>query len=306
MLVSLIVVVRVIVLRVVAPSSSPASSGWVRPVEECESPTPAAEMESEPSGSGDTPGGACSSGMGPFSACGGAGPCSAATCELSVPALVMLGAEGLASPLAFVSVSAGGGADSDDDSEVFISMSVLYSDAVCWPYSIDMVASRDPVSEVEGASACASFGEMIVDEDDGEAPALGGGALESTEGVGSSDCFPEPSLGVMIVDGDGDGGPSLRGVTMGLAGGAVCGVCSCAPSLGGLIADEDGGGALLFDASELGLESVAVCEDCDSNPSCVAIFVDEDGGGGLGLPGDCPCEPPDGTPWLLETGHTVV
>lgn len=242
-LVSLTVVVRVIVLRVVEATSLPlAGTGWARPVEECESPAPGAEAGTELSGPGVTPGGDCPSDVCPFSAGGGADPCPAATCELSAPGMAWFCATwGISPPLSVG--KAGGGVD---DPEAFNSVSVLYSDALVWPYSIDVVASWDPIDEPEGGTSWASPEETIVDEDGGGAPLLGASALGLLEDAGFSVCFSEPSLGGLIVDEDGAGALLSGTGALGLLGDAVCEDCSCDPSLGGMIVDKDcdDGGAL--------------------------------------------------------------
>lgn len=128
MLVSLTVVVRVIVLRVVEGLSLPsAGTGWTRLVEECESPDPAsgAEPGAGPSGPGVATGGDCSSGVCPFSADGDADPCSPATCELSMSGVAWFCATG-ASPFLPVGNAAAG----IDVSAAFTSVSVLYSVAL--------------------------------------------------------------------------------------------------------------------------------------------------------------------------------
>lgn len=167
MLVSLTVVVRVIVLLVVllvvdSPSLPPAGTGWTRPVEECESPAPAPGVEAgaELSGPGVVSGGDCPSGVCPCSAGGAADPCSPATCELSVSGMAWFCATGEESPFLSDDNAAGG----VEVSEAFTSVSVLYSDALDWPYSIDVVAAWDPVSGSEGGTLCSSSGGMIVDE----------------------------------------------------------------------------------------------------------------------------------------------
>lgn len=100
----------------------------------------------------------------------------------------------------------------------FTSVSVLYSDALDWPYSIDVVA------------ACSSLGGMSL---------LWAGALGLSEGAGFSDCFSEPPLAGLTVDEPG-GGALLSGAgALGLLGDAGCEDCCCVPSLGGMIVDKD-------------------------------------------------------------------
>lgn len=100
----------------------------------------------------------------------------------------------------------------------FTSVSVLYSDALDWPYSMDVVA------------ACSSLGGL---------PLLCAGALGLSEGAGFSDCFSEPPLGRSTVDEPAAG-------ALGLLGDTGCEGCCCVPSLGGMIVDKgcDCGGAL--------------------------------------------------------------
>lgn len=107
MYVSLTVVVRVIVLRVVeATWLSVAGTGWARPVEECES---------------TAAGACCPSVVCPFSAGGASDPCAPTACELSGPGLAWFAATGGVSPF----LSVGKAAGSVMDSEAFISVSVL-------------------------------------------------------------------------------------------------------------------------------------------------------------------------------------
>lgn len=107
----------------------------------------------------------------------------------------------------------------------FTSVSVLYSDALDWPYSIDVVA------------ACSSLGGL---------PLLWAGALVLSEDAGFCDCVSEPPLGRSIVDEPGGGALSSGAGALGLLGDAFCEDCCCVPSLGGMIVDKgcDCGGAL--------------------------------------------------------------
>lgn len=193
MLVSLTVVVRVMVLRVVdAPSLPPAGTGWTRPVEECESPAPSpgAEAGAELSGSGVASGANCPSGVCPFSAGGAADPCSPATSELSVSGVAWFCATG-ASPF----LSVGNAAACIDVPAAFASVSVLYNDALVWPYSIDVVAAWDPVSEPEGDTSCSSFETMTVDEDAGLSDCFSGSFLGGTSVDEACDCSGALSVG---------------------------------------------------------------------------------------------------------------
>jgi hypothetical protein len=138
--------------------------------------------------------------------------------------------------------------------EAFISVSVLYSDTVVCPKSIDMVATWDSAGELDGGMSCASVGEIIVDEGDDGGPSLEGCALVLPEAVLCEDCSREASSEDLIVDND-DGNTLLPATgTLGLPGDAVCEDCICTPSLGGINVDADGegGGALSLGRGPLG------------------------------------------------------
>lgn len=204
-LVSLTVVVRVMVLRVVKATWLPSA------------------------GAGVAPGADCAPGVCPFSAGGAADPCSAAACEMPVSGLAWFCATGWASPF----LSVGKAAGDVDDPEAFTSVSVLYREALDWPYSIDVVA------------ACSSEGGTIANDGCG-APLLRAGALGLSEDAGFCDCVSEPPLGRSIVDEPGGGALSSGAGALGLLGDAFCEDCCCVPSLGGMIVDKgcDCGGAL--------------------------------------------------------------
>lgn len=112
-------------------------------------------------------------------------------------------------------------------------MSVLYREALDWPYSIDVVA------------ACSSPGGTIANDGCG-APLLWAGALGLSEDAGFCDCVSKPPLGRSIVDEPGGGALSSGAGALGLLGDAFCEDCCCVPSLGGMIVDKgcDCGGAL--------------------------------------------------------------
>ncbi|KAK7701304.1 hypothetical protein SLS64_010347 [Diaporthe eres] len=58
-------------------------------------------------------------------------------------------------------LSDGNAAGGVEVAEAFTSVSVLYNDALDWPYSIDVVAAWDPVSESEGGRFTGSTIEFV-------------------------------------------------------------------------------------------------------------------------------------------------